>query len=685
MAFFVPPATTPEKRAARQSAEYAIMESHLKERAVHRQNLKSHCKTVNCPNFTLLKKKHEENDSEYALSRVMSIDHKAEKTAFKATIYDLNHQLQMYKDGILTAEGAKTLSHAKVITTDSSTQTLQEPIVSFNKIAAVQISQLTQMLKTSEDKISEYKEQLKPKLVSTTSTQTGWFNFSVQTQTEPEVKTKLTTYTKPLGNEISIGTQTAPKMASIETQTVLETTDVGVETIPLRNMYCFQVVKLRFKLAYNRIWLSKYDKSIEALIRLKMVTMRARAEERINFEPEEPSSSGAAPAWQQIDSLQSALQNEVAQINSQLVTIDLELTASNELSNKAAEDARRLQTAIDELRSETLEMQISNAADLNLAKKEIHGIQRVLAEVRQSTLEIENGFKTIPLDSTKTTLSILEKSFISSSVQECLEKLPPSIKPDQMSEAFKIERAYQDEQMKELKAVIEANTMNELKKLQLDEESRLKGKDTSFLKDENVGTHLDAACQTGFTVDNYEYSSLIRAAGEIHKFDTTLIKLEGKAQNVGLELDRQEQVMQEARSLISELRLITRDNLDAYAKLKRADDDIRLVRIEAERRQTKASNKKARLQVARHMSKERESQIKAEINNTTPKIVEFVREWNSLQAGDIFIFRGLHLVVDETFNPSIRIAHTGQDGDKWEAQKYANGSWYDRGIFDLKR
>jgi Mg2+ and Co2+ transporter CorA len=290
-------------------------------------------------------------------------------------------------------------------------------------------------------------------------------------------------------------------------------------------------------------------------------------------------------------------------------------------------DAVETQESIDTLRQEMLDFMIDAKRDLAKEKKFSSKLQTQLADLRQETLDLKNNVGSHHV---------------------------PIIKLEQAVETLKL-------CLGDLKMPGQIIVSTE----------EIKIPETSL-----VNKTMDVACQSGFAVDNYEYGTLLRAAQELQTLNLTLPVLEGRTKNLELALARQDKVLEDASLLTAELRKVTEAQTSTYVKMQRQEQDERLLSVVAERRATKVSNKRAKLAVAkREVKKNSQAVLKEELDSAVPKIVSFVKEWNSLKKGDIYLYKGLALEVDNDFNPSLRVPHTGQNGDKWEAQKHANANW----------
>jgi hypothetical protein len=291
-------------------------------------------------------------------------------------------------------------------------------------------------------------------------------------------------------------------------------------------------------------------------------------------------------------------------------------------------DAVETQESIDTLRQEMLDFMIDAKRELARERSFSSRLQTQLADLRQDTLDLKNNVGSHHV---------------------------PITKLEQAVETLKL-------RLDELKMPGEIIVSTD--------EIKIPG--TSL-----VNKTVDVACQSGFAVDNYEYGTLLRAARELETLNLALPVLEGRTKNLELVLARQDKVLEDARLLTAELRKVTEAQTSTYVKMQRQEQDERLLSVVAERRATKVSNKRAKLAVAkREVEKNSQAVVKEELDSAVPKIVSFVTEWNSLKKGDIFLYKGLALEVDDHFNPSLRVPHTGQNGDKWEAQKHANANWY---------
>jgi archaellum component FlaC len=440
-------------------------------------------------------------------------------------------------------------------------------------------------------------------------------------------------------------TQTETTSADHETQTETKSyNDCASNTTPWDQTLLSKVGRLKFKLAYNRIWQRNYEKSIKRLLRSSM-SLIIRA-----FAKYKPDTHRDDELRERVTIQKAEFDNELDQLKAKLEGIDRVLNETNairelkEASSKTEERVALIQNEINELRNETLELQINAAAEISSIKKSTHEMQAGLADIRQSNLDLKNGLHSTNLENAKITLSVLETALeTKANVKEQFEKLPSFVTPQQLSDAIQTERD------------------NHIQ--------MLKGK--SIYPDVPVTT--------------YEYYELMAMVDRISKFEMTLPKLNAQADNVSLILDHQTAVLTEAKSLIKELKSITRSNLEDYVGLRQEEKDKRKLEVEEERWKTHQSHRKAQANVARRSLAGKKEIIKSELDHSIPRVVTFVNEWNSLKQGDIFLFKGLELRVDETFNPSLRIAHLGQDSDKWEAQKYANTNWYVKGINSLMR
>jgi hypothetical protein len=295
-------------------------------------------------------------------------------------------------------------------------------------------------------------------------------------------------------------------------------------------------------------------------------------------------------------------------------------------------DAVETQESIDTLRQEMLEFMIDAKGDLAREKRFSSELQTQLADLRQETLDLKNnvGSHYVPIT--------------------------------------KLEQAVET-----LKLRLDGVKMHGQIIVPTDE---IKIPETPL-----VNKAVDVACQSGFAVDDYEYRTLLRAARELATLNLTLPVLESRTKNLELVLARQDKALEDASLLTAELRKVTQAQTSTYVKMQRQEEDERILSVVAERRATKVSNKRAKLAVAkREVKKNSQAVVKEELDSAVPKIVSFVREWNSLKKGDIFLYKGLALEIDDHFNPSLRVPHTGQSGDKWEAQKHANADWYCRSL-----
>lgn len=370
------------------------------------------------------------------------------------------------------------------------------------------------------------------------------------------------------------------------------------------------------------------------------------------------------------------MKDEAEYIDRQFEQITKELNESRENTklqaemDKATQGVSAMSSAIDDLRREILGSQQNFSLELKEIKETTKTLQSTLADLRQSQFELNNDLKTMPLDHFRTKLLSLEESLAK---VVTAEQLTTVLQKEKESNVLSIDASHID---------LRNSIMEDVQKLCLNSQSRLEGKDLPTEKSPESESQNNVACQTGFSVSDYEYSSLLRAAEEAHSFAQIIPKLEGQVQNITLELGRQEEVVGKARSFIAELKEVTETQAYSFYKAKREQENAHLIEVNRHRRANKTTNKQTNLALAHRDIRERERQIGLEIEKAAPKVEKFIRGWNSLKAGDIFCFKGLSLTIDSTFNPSLRIKHSGQNGDKWEAQKYANGVWYERGYVE---
>jgi hypothetical protein len=393
---------------------------------------------------------------------------------------------------------------------------------------------------------------------------------------------------------------------SCETQTETKSyNDCSTNTMPLHHTPLSQVGRLKFRLAYNRIWQRNYEEFIKKLFRgFQNFIMRA-------FAKHKPDTHKDDGSMKELTMHEDKTQDEIFQLKLKLEEISRELNDFS--SGKLVADIGEMQRAIEDLRQEAHTRQVNALEERASIKQSVAQTQSSLAEIRQSIFELKN------------------------SLGPKIVEIPAEVS---ISGGIGLTSA---------KAKVSASTKNE---------DRL----------------------TGFAVKDHEVFDLALVASKITRFGATLPELVSQSQDIDLRLKSQAAVMKEAKDLIAELRSVTREKLHENIKAKREEEARWLVAAEAERRKNQSTNKKARLTVSRNAIKKQEEQIDAELHRTVPRVVDFVKEWNSLKIGDIYLYKGSELRVDETFNPSIRISHAGQDGDKWEAQKNANTTWYYRGI-----
>jgi hypothetical protein len=167
------------------------------------------------------------------------------------------------------------------------------------------------------------------------------------------------------------------------------------------------------------------------------------------------------------------------------------------------------------------------------------------------------------------------------------------------------------------------------------------------------------------------------------RFTEAIPNLEARMQKLDLFVAQQETALKEARDLTFEMRSYTKDSFRQVAAAQRVEENKFLAEVGKHRRKGKTSSR-AKIAAAKANREgaviltEESTEVKAKIGNTA-------KQWGCLKKGDLFLYRGEALEVDDEFNPSLRIRHNNQSGNKWEAQKLANLNWYCRGIYTWER
>jgi chromosome segregation ATPase len=139
-----------------------------------------------------------------------------------------------------------------------------------------------------------------------------------------------------------------------------------------------------------------------------------------------------------------------------------------------------------------------------------------------------------------------------------------------------------------------------------------------------------------------------------------------------LRINQFETTLEKGTEMIKELRKATSDT---YSNVARANDDLHLKNIQLTKRERLKAYRERTAHKTRTFTAEEKEVVSAELKRGVRKVVDFCNEWNSLQSGDLFRYKGDVFEVTEEFNPSLRIQHSGQNGTTWEIQKHANAKW----------
>jgi hypothetical protein len=414
-------------------------------------------------------------------------------------------------------------------------------------------------------------------------------------------------------------------------------------------------LKLKLKLLKQRIWQVNFVKRIKMILRFSWsIRMRASAEHRPSTEPPEPPMSQIHTHTQ---SLRNDADREIQEILHRLKTLDNDFMLSTE-GNKTIEDGLKTNSeAIDEVRQEMLALALESKEELLELKKQIHGSQSQLGDLRQSKSELETVLAKFAeekqkMDNVAQAAIKLAKEESKQSIEECKNQLLARINNMPAEFKMKSDEAY-------------AGCVS--------------------LKAELKGIHNDYVA-----LGTEELKHNIRSHTKaMFQFSKGIPDLEMRMGEIERTLSSQARVMIEARNMLDELGSVTKSTAAKLAREKGLEEDRRKIEVYKLRKQGKSVNSakrtaaKENLKSAENKVPAAEDAIKAEISTAVPRIAGFVREWNSLKKGDLFNFGGRLLTIDDTFNPSIRVKECGQEALKWEAQKFANGMWYLRGYLSI--
>jgi hypothetical protein len=489
-------------------------------------------------------------------------------------------------------------------------------------------------------------------------------------------------------NEVTIRKLKAGLKVSVENKSVQTDTPQPGSSAASDIKVIKESRKNMFKLIFFKIWQKNFEKSLKKLLRR---VMRAAAKPKSFARPDEPSASGGASSEPQLQEMRSVIQMEVHQLNSQILNMEKEIhTAGAEAKERAAafeEASKALHRAIDEIKKETHTASLIVKQEIAEIKKSTSTTNSVLAELRQSQFELLNGLKTMKQETTETMrVSSLE-------AHKAVTELAEIKKSTSTTDSILTElRQSQFELLNGLKTM-KQETTETIRVSSLEAHKAVT--DLGFTVadvNQRVGGLEDQKLKAKFTELNKAFEALkpnefIQRMDStdlnIREFKTSIPSVAQKVESISLQLMRQDSVLEAAKELVKELSVLTKEKAEILVKEKRLEADRELLERNKIRVEKKRSFKAAKLEASRNNIRKAQDNIRGELVTAVPKVVSFVREWASLTKGDIFLFRGRELIVDETFNPSLRITHLGQEGDKWEAQKYANGKWYDQGIYDL--
>jgi uncharacterized protein YoxC len=401
--------------------------------------------------------------------------------------------------------------------------------------------------------------------------------------------------------------------------------------------------KLKFKLLQSRMWQINFEKSLKRILRINWRVLRAAAEHRPTMHPPEPPQVIAY-----VQNLKKDIDGEIQEILHRVRNISDDFKRSQEENNNLSKVIQKNEDALDVLRHEMLALALESKDELAAIKAPIHETNSALGELRQ--LRVEFDIKIDRLAEEKQKIEKLAKDSIELANKEALTRL--------------------EEHKRNLSKSLPDEIMSTVR--QLHKESELIQNNCKDLQHK-----FNSLEPSKFRL---EMDTLSRQMSDI---TLSLPNFEHRMAELERTLVSQTDTMIEARKLRDELRSVTQETLAKLSRENRLVEDNRKVEIEKLRRQKK-SHKNSKLAAMRTNIEVSRAKIEDELKTTVPKVVGFVREWNSFKKGDLFRFAGQLLEIDDTFNPSIRIKECGQETLKWEAQKFANGFWYSLGRLEVR-
>jgi hypothetical protein len=382
------------------------------------------------------------------------------------------------------------------------------------------------------------------------------------------------------------------------------------------------------------------------------------------------------------------IQSESVNFTSQIDKLNLRLNDSttNALSlfRSYSEDIKEIkmstaevQRSLGEARQQTVLLENNSTQQyLELKEKLIPALESKLMQCKKDIKsEVENLTGTLVKEEPKYFIDMKnEFSTLSAKVTELSSQLVKSkTEPEEIMERIQTDYKTLAENMKTSIESQNRNFKQQVASLPVDFITR--------------GEQLESICKTiRYDYEQLRVTDFTRAMEATEKMANKITKslpdVESRMREISFFLGEQEKVTREAQLLVQELKSTNVEAFHKLAEAQRTESNKQRLSVEKHRRQGK-SFKSAKTAAKRDYIERKQEQTERSIGEEPrdiPIITSYIGDWGSLKEGDIFLFRGQKLVVDAEFNPSIRVIHSGQNGDKWEAQKLANWTWYCRNL-----